>query len=260
MNHPWSRPVAIVALRGAIGSSVRAEQWVPLLDGLRRRRSVRAVVVEIDSPGGTVSGSDYIYGALERLARVKPVYAFSANLCASGGYLVAAAARELIVQPAAVIGSIGVISIRPLAEEFLRSWGLAVGVTKSGELKDAGAFWRQPTERERAKEQALVDEYFELFLERVEAGRRLDGARLRELATGEVFSGRKAVELGLADRLGTLDDAVDAAAAAAGVRSRARWYGIRRGLRSRLLGNLGAELGGALGDRLAELAAPIPRF
>jgi protease IV len=256
----WSRPVALVALRGTIGVGIRPEQWVPLFDEFRKRRSVGAVVVEVDSPGGTVAASDYIYGALARLAAEKPVFAFSGNVCASGGYLIAAAARELVVQPAAVLGSIGVISIRPLAEEFLRRYGLAVGVTKSGELKDAGAFWRKPTPREREKEQALVDEYFALFLERIEAGRKIDPARLRELATGEVFTGRRAVEVGLADRIGTRDDAIDLAAAAAGVPRRARWFGVRRTLRSRLFGGLTGELADQLSERLLALAEPQPRF
>ena len=260
MTLPWARPVAVAAIRGTIGAGVRAEQWVPLLDGLRRRRSVQAVVLEIDSPGGTVSGSDYIYGAAARLGEAKPLYAFAGNVCASGGYLIAAAARELIVQPAAVVGSIGVISFRPLAEEFLRRYGLAVNVSKSGELKDAGAFWRQPTDREREKEQALVDEYFGLFLERIEAGRKIDPARLRELATGEVFTGRRAVEVGLADRVGNLDDALEAAAQAAGVPNRSRWYGIRRSWRSRLLGGFGAELADGLVERLAALSSAEPRF
>jgi len=260
MSLPWSRPVAAVALRGTIGVGVRAEQWVPLFDALRRRRSVRAVVVEVDSPGGTVAASDYIYGALARLAAEKPLYAFSGNVCASGGYLVAAAARELVVQPAAVVGSIGVISIRPLAEEFLRRYGLAVSVSKSGELKDAGAFWRKPTEREKEREQALVDEYFALFLERIEAGRKIDPARLRELATGEIYTGRRAVEVGLADRVGTLDDALQLAADAAGVPNRVRWYGIRRSLRARLFAGLTGELADQLSERLLALAEPQPRF
>ena len=221
---------------------------------------MRAVVVEIDSPGGTVAASDYIYGALARLAAEKPVFAFSGNVCASGGYLIAAAARQLVVQPAAVVGSIGVISIRPLAEEFLHRYGLSVGVTKSGELKDAGAFWRKPTEREKEKEQALVDEYFALFLERIEAGRSMDPQRLRELATGEVYSGRRAVEVGLADRVGTLDDAIALAAEAAGVPRRTRWHGVPRSLRSRLTGGLTGELADQLSERLLALLASEPRF
>jgi len=254
----WSRPVAIVTLRGAIGMTVRAADFVPLFESLRRRAGVKAVVIEIDSPGGTVSGSDRIYEALSRLAREKPVIAFSPELCASGGYLVACAARRLIVQPAAIVGSIGVISIHPIAADFMQRFGLAVRVTKSGDLKDSGAFWREPDQKDIAKEEALVDEFFQLFLERIESGRGMDPARLRELATGEVFSGRQAVANGLADQLGDLDDAVRLAAKEAGVKPRSRWFGVRRPLRSRLLGSLAMELANQFEERL--LAGFRPRY
>lgn len=260
MNLPVPhRHVAVVPVRGAIGLAVRAEQFVPLLESVRKSRHAAGAVLEIESPGGTVTGADYIYGELNRLAEVKPLYAFSGELCASGGYLLACAARELVVQPAAVIGSIGVISVRPLAEELMRRVGVDVGVTKSGELKDLGAFWRRPTQREQAKEKELVDEYFELFIERILAGRRrrIDEAQLRKLATGEVFTGRKAVELGLADRVGTLNDTVETAAAAVGVKpERRRWYGVRRTLRQRLLAGMATEVAD---QALAILSDPRPR-
>ena len=248
--------MAVVSLRGAIGMTVRAADFVPLFDGLRKRRSVKAVVVEIDSPGGTVSGSDRIYEALARLAAEKPVIAFSGELCASGGYLVACAARSLVVQPAAVVGSIGVISVHPVAVDFLHRFGLEVHVTKSGVLKDAGAFWRKPEERDIAKEEALVEEFFNLFLERIEEGRRMDRVRLRELATGEVFSGRQAVANGLADQVGNLDDAIGLAAGQAGVKPRSRWYGVRRPLRNRLLGAFASELADHFEERLLGISRP----
>lgn len=255
-----SRPVALVRMEGAIGAGIRHAQWVPVLDGLRRRRRVRAVVVDVDSPGGGAAASDLIHEAVRRLAEVKPVVAFSGNLCASGGYLIAAAATRFVVAPAAAVGSIGVISVRPLAYELMGRAGLAVDVAKSHELKDMGAFWRPPTEAERAREQALVDEYYEMFLSRVETGRHLDRERLRPLATGEVFTGRRAVESGLADQLGTFEDAVTLAARLAGASERTRWYGPRRSWRSRLLGPLGAELAGALEERLYALGVREPRF
>lgn len=256
----WSRPLALLRMEGAIGVGIRHADWVPILDGLRRRRRIKAVVIEIDSPGGGAAASHLIHEAVRRLAEVKPVVAFSGNLCASGGYLIAAAATRLLVAPAAVVGSIGVISIRPLAYDLMARAGLAVEVTKSDELKDMGAFYRPPTETERAREQALVDEYYELFLEWVEAGRRIDRDRLRRLATGEVFTGRRAVAEGLADELGMFEDAVAHAARLAGVRERTRWYGPRQSLRARLLGRLGVSVADELEERLLALTARQPRY
>ena len=177
-------------MEGTIGVGVRSADWVPLLEGVRRSRRIKAVAIEIDSRGGSASASDYIHEALRLLAAEKPVIAFSGNLCASGGYLIAAAARRFIVQPAALVGSIGVISVRPLAYDLMQRIGIAVRVSKSDRLKDMGAFWRPPTEEEEAREQALVEEYYAMFLERVVAGRGMEPERLRVLVTGDVFTGR----------------------------------------------------------------------
>jgi protease-4 len=254
------KPVAVLTLEGTIGVGVRPGDWVPVFERLRRRRGTRAVVLEVESRGGSAAASSYLFEAARRLAAEKPVVAFSGGTCASGGYLVACAAREIVVQPGAVVGSIGVISVRPLAEQLLRRLGVAVSVSKSGRLKDMGAFWREPTEEELAKERSLVDEYFELFLEQVRAGRGIEAGRLRELATGEVFSGRQAVELGLADRLGTLQDAVELAARAAGVAARPARFGPRPSLRARLAGRFLGGLAAEACELLLGAAAAEPRY
>jgi len=254
------RRVAVVRLEGVIGAAVRASDFVPVFDQLRSRRRIRAVVIEIDSRGGSASASDYIYESVATLNAVKPVVAFCGNICASGGYLIACGARKLLVQPGAVVGSIGVISVRPLAEDLMRRLGLDVAVTKSGRLKDMGAPWRRPTEEEEAKEKALVDEYFNLFLERVEQGRGMDRERVSRLATGEVFSGRQAVDNGLADAVGSLRDAIELAARTAGVAPRWTWAGPRRSLGQRLIGRFAAAAADELWDRAASATFPEPRF
>ena len=247
-------------LEGTIGVGIRSADWVPVLDGIRRSRRIKAVALEVDSRGGSASASDYIHEALRRVAAEKPVVAFTGNLCASGGYLIAAAARRFIVQPAALVGSIGVISVRPQAYELMQRIGVGVRVAKSDRLKDMGAFWRPPTDEEEAKEQALVEEYYTMFLERVVAGRGLDPERLRALATGEVFTGRQAVASGLADRLGTFQDAIDETAELAGVPKRTRWLGPKRSLRQRLLGPFAASLADEIWERALAVTSAEPRY
>jgi protease-4 len=254
------RRVAVVRLEGVIGAAVRASEYVPLFDQLRHRRRIQAVVVEIDSRGGSASASDYIYESVAALNAVKPVVAFCGNICASGGYLIACAGRKLLVQPGAVVGSIGVISVRPLAEDLMRRLGLDVAVTKSGRLKDMGAPWRRPTDEEEAKEKALIDEYFNLFVDRIEQGRGMQRERILQLATGEVFSGRQAVDVGLADAVGNLGDAVELAARTAGVAPRWKWVGPRRTFGQRLLGRVAGVAADELWNKAAAATFPEPRF
>ena len=257
---PWTRPVAVLRLEGTIGLAVRPAEWIPAIHALRRSERVRAVVLEIDSHGGSASASDYLYSEFRKLSAAKPLVAFAGDVCASGGYLIACAARRFIVQPAAVVGSIGVISVRPLAEDLLARAGVGVNVTKSGPLKDMGAFWRRPTDDERRKEEAMVGEYFNLFLERIHEGRGTDPKKLKKLATGEIFSGRQAVDLQLADSTGSLEDAINQAAAMAGVPARWGWAGPRRGLRGRLLGRVAGRAAIEAMDRALELRFPGPRY
>lgn len=247
-------------MEGTIGVGVRPADWIPVIQRVRRSRWAQAVVLDIESRGGSAADSDHIYIELRKLAAEKPVVAFTGGICASGGYLIACAARELIVQPAAVVGSIGVITVRPLAEELLARAGLGFNVTKSGKLKDMGAFWRRPTDEEQRKDEAMVQEYFSLFLERIQEGRGTDPGKLRKLATGEVFSGRQSVDLGLADRIGGFEDAVNRAAALAGVPPRWGWIGPRRGLRGVLLGRVARAAALEAVDQALQLGGREPRF
>ena len=180
---------------------------------------------------------------------------------ASGSYLAAIAAPTVVVAPNALVGSIGVISAGPRVPELLARLGVQVQETKAGRLKGAGAPWRLETPEEAAKEREIVDAYYEAFVARVAEGRHLSMERARELATGEVWLGSKAVELGLADEIGDLDRAIELAAQRAGVPAKGVAVRARRGLVPRLLDRFATRAVGALTDAVeAELWRRDPRF
>ena len=214
---PHRSRVAVVELAGVIGGSLRPQPYVDILHTVREAPWAHAVVLNIDSPGGTVWGSDNLRRAVERLAQEKPVVAFIRGLGASGGYMVAGAARRIVTMPSSLVGSIGVISYHPMAQELLQRIGVKFEVSKSTVLKDMGAFYRESTEEEREKSQALVDEYHQQFVEVVAKARSLSMDEASKLATGEVFTGNRALELRLVDDIGDLERAEEIAAELGGV-------------------------------------------
>lgn len=227
--------IAVVEMFGALGSTVRTVEFVRAFRRLEESARIRAVVVDIDSPGGSVAAADYLHRALARVSAKKPVVAFIRGTGASGGYLLSCAATKIVALPSAMVGSIGVISIRPLLYDLMRKWGIRVSVTKSGRLKDMWSFFREPTPEEREKEQALLDEFYERFISIVAESRKLPLEKARGIATGEVFSAGKAREMGLVDELGDLDTAIDIAMELGEVPRRISYVRPRRGLRERLL-------------------------
>jgi protease-4 len=224
--------------------------WVELVSKLARDRRVPAVVLDIDSPGGSAAASDYLFLALRRLADHKPLVAHVRGVGASGAYLAAMAATRIIVAPSAIVGSIGVISAGPRLPALLDRLGIRVEEHRAGRLKGMGAPWRDDTDEERGREQDLVDAIYDRFVDRVAAGRKLDRNRVLELATGEVWLGSTAVELGLADSTGDLEDAVEAAAGLAGVPARAQPIRLRRSLLARLVDRFTTRLAGSIADEL----------
>jgi protease-4 len=242
--------VAILRLYGPIADGARTADWIELVRRLRESGRVPAVVLDIDSPGGSATASDGMFLALERLAAKKPLVAAIRGTGASGSYLAAMAARTIVAQPNAIVGSIGVISAGPRLPRLLDRLGVSVTENRAGRLKGMGAPWRDETDEERAKEQAIVDAFYAAFVGRVARGRRLSEEKVRELATGEVWLGEEARGLGLVDEIGDLERAVELAAEAAGVPARSAPVRLRRPLLERLAGRFGAGLAAAVSDEI----------
>jgi protease-4 len=208
---PWRGRIAVVELFGVLAGSYRTTRYLEILDALRRSRRTKAVVVNLDSPGGSAPAAYSLFLELSRLATEKPVVVFISGSGTSGAYLVSCAATRVVALPSAVVGSIGVISVRPLLPELLQKVGVQITVTKSGEFKDMGAIYRFPTPEEQQKEQELVQRLYEDFVSTVARSRRLEPDVVRRYATGEIFLAPQAKELGLIDEVGDWDRAVDLA-------------------------------------------------
>jgi len=192
-----------------------SESLIPALHGLRRDSSVKAVVLRISSPGGSALASDLIWHAAKRLAKEKPVIAYFDDVAASGGYYIGAAARSIVASPTCVTGSIGVFLARPdLTGTFDK---LDVDHVFQARGTHAGAMRTDVplSEPDRAVLQRDVDETYEDFLKVVAEGRGKAVDEVRPHAGGRVWLAPRAVELGLVDRLGTLEDAIGLAIEAA---------------------------------------------
>jgi protease-4 len=218
----FSDAIAIIYVEGPIitGKPMRSssgvaysETIVQHLRDAQNNASVKAIVLRVDSPGGSVVASREIYDAvMAARATGKPIVASFGEIAASGGYYISAGADKIYTHPGTLTGSIGVISVFPSLEGLTDKIGVKVTVVKSGPHKDESYGYRDLSPEERAIWQALIDEMYGDFVDIVAQGRQLDTARVKKLADGRVYTGKQAKELGLADELGDLDAAVDAAA------------------------------------------------
>jgi protease IV len=231
------RRIAILPVRGVIGGAVRTDDLLRSLGVARRNPRIRAVLLEIDSPGGGATASEALYVAVKRLAAVKPVVAWIRGTGASGAYFLACGATRILSFPSAIVGSIGVISIHPIAVEALQRLGTRIAVTKTGKYKDLGAPWRDFTDEDAAKESELVDAIFRRFVSAVSDARGLDEAAAARVTTGEVWLGAQAVDLRLVDAVAEHEDsALEVAQHLAGLPHR---HTLRLGPRRTLLQRVG---------------------
>ncbi len=215
--------VAVVKVEGAISSGDKEDYSTGAVSGmviedLRQAAedvTVKAIVLRVDSPGGTVTGSAQIYEAL--LAMDKPVVVSMGGVAASGGYYVSAPADFIYARADTVTGSLGVIMTLYNAEELISEIGVDVITITSGPNKAMGSSWDEMSPEQLEIFNQFIDESYNDFVQIVADGRGLDVERVRELADGRIYSGRQAVDNGLADGLGNLDDAVQKAADLGGI-------------------------------------------
>ena len=230
-----SKPkIAIIELHGVIGNNIKETDYSRLLEEIRTDSDIGALILDIDSPGGGSGDSDLLYENVRRVANKKPVVAYIRGLGASGGYYIACGANTIMASRGSLVGSIGVIYLRPIMQQLLGKVGVEFSVFKAGRLKDMTAFWRNPTEEESDKFQNLTSQVYDMFVAVVALGRNMNESLVRELATGEVYTAKQAQEFGLIDSQGTIHDAIDVAVKLSGGRRKTRHYRPKRPLFNRL--------------------------
>jgi len=221
--------VLLMEVSGVI-SSQEGDGFMPtpsLIAGIKEQLSratqdeaVKAVVLRINTPGGTVTASDIIHHELKtfKANRKVPVVASIMDVGASGGYYIAAAADSVLAHPSSVTGSIGVIMLTMNAKGLLEKVGVEATAVTSGPRKDMGSPFRTMTSEERAIFQGLIDSFYQRFLSVVQEGRpNLQMDQIKKLADGRIYTGDQAKAAGLVDDIGYLEDAVELAKKKAGL-------------------------------------------
>jgi len=215
---PLRRPgsVGVIFVHGAIAmqgpmpfGAATDEKLISAIRTARQSRRVKGVILHIDSPGGSALASDRIHHELVQLAAEKPLVACMANVAASGGYYVAAAAHEIVAQPTTVTGSIGVVAARIVVAPLLAKLGIVTQTVKRGARADMMDPSRPFTEDERAALMGELEGMYSAFLGIVAQGRKLPLDEVEKVAEGRVWSGTDAKARGLVDELGGFDVALD---------------------------------------------------
>ncbi len=214
---PLGGKVALIRVEGPI---LDADSVVEEIKEHSQNASVKAIVLRIDSPGGAVVPSQEIYEEVKNAAVKKKVIASMGSMAASGGYYIASPASKIVANPGTITGSIGVILEIPNVEGLMNKIGVTSQVIKSGKHKDIGSAFRGIKEEEKEILQGVMDNVHSQFIEAVSVGRKMDIENVRKISDGRIFTGEQAVEQGLVDELGTLEDAISLAAEMVGIKGK----------------------------------------
>jgi protease-4 len=210
----FGEKVGIIEITGIITDS---KSVIHNLKRFREDNSIKAIVLRIDSPGGGVGPAQEIFREIRKTVGVKKIVASMGAVAASGGYYIAAGTDGIVANPGTITGSIGVIIRFANFEDLLSKIGLTPVVIKSGEYKDTGSPVRKMTKEERKILQNFVNQIHKQFIIAVAEGRNMDQSEVEPLADGRIFTGEEAKNLGLIDRIGNLEDAVEWAGRMAGI-------------------------------------------
>jgi protease-4 len=193
--------------------AIASDDYRALIQKIRNDKSIDAVVLRVNSPGGSALASDIIWREIDLLKKEKPVVVSMGDVAASGGYYIACGADSIFADANTITGSIGVFSVIPNAEKFLKNkLGITFDRVKTGQYADAPSATRALTVTEQKFLQSGVDSVYHTFTSRVAAGRQKSVAYIDSIAQGRVWTGADAIKVGLVDKIGTLNDALASAA------------------------------------------------
>jgi protease-4 len=260
LSRPAAGKIVVIPLSGTIttgDSSLFSSSTITpglvreYLTKAEKDSAVKAIVLRIESPGGEIEPCQEILLEIERVKETMPIVVSMGGTAASGGYYISTSANKIVALPTTQTGSIGVISQLINVEGLLEKLGIQIETFKGGKYKDMYWGFRKLTPEEEEIMQEMVDEYYEQFIDVVAEGRGLSKDDVRDLATGQLYSGAKAKELGLVDELGDLNTAINLAAELAGIEAPKVEYYKQSGLIWRLL----SGLTNAIQARLSGLSA-----
>jgi protease-4 len=212
---PLGEKVAVVEVTGMIVDSAGT---IEELKDYAKDASVKAIVLRINSPGGAVAPAQEIYNEILKVKQKKKVVASMGAVAASGGYYIAAPADRIVANAGTLTGSIGVIMELPNVSGLMEKIGIQTQVIKSGRHKDLASVFKELTPKEREILQVVLDDVHDQFIEAVSTARDMKFEDIKKLADGRIFTGRKALELGLIDELGNMEDAIMVAGRLSGIK------------------------------------------
>lgn len=200
--------IGVIEIKGLI---VNAEDYLLSIRELERRKDVKAIVVRIDSPGGSAGAAQEIFKELKRAKKIKPVIISMGDIATSGGLYVALGGNKIFASPATLTGSIGVVIQLPNIKKLLNRLGIETETIKSGAFKDTGSIYRPLSEKEKKYLQKKANLIHYQFIKTISEERKIPIEKVRTFADGRIFTGEEALELGLIDKLGNFWDAIEEA-------------------------------------------------